>query len=51
MFQSFYRKQAVASIRMASRKARRRKGGGAAKASILGVESLPSFGAWVFPVH
>ena len=45
MFQSFgffYRKQAVASIRMASRKARRRTGGGAIKVSILGVESLPS---------
>ena len=45
MFQSFgffYRKQAVASIRMASRKARR---GGAIKVSFQGVDSLPPFQA------
>ena len=51
MFQSFsfYRKQAVASIRMASRKARRRTGGGAIKVGFQGVDPLPSISCVAFP--
>ena len=39
------------SIRMASRKAWRRTGSGAIKVSIVAVESLQSFGAWIFQLH
>ena len=46
----FHRKQAVASIRMASRKARRRTGGGATKVSFQGAVSLLLYIKWSFPM-